>query len=251
MTMPTAHRAATGVVAFVALSLAILLAAAPATARPKDTADFTYKVIGFDYALNAVTAAQRESTVCVAGVTQDIGGNVKSSTAEIAGLGGLGEGEMHVEQNGTRGFIDARDDFTFDYVGSQRLTTVCEGGTTAQSAFQVCNDQITTGVAAIGTIRGRVGDQVRITWEFALTDLAGQWAPNLICGETIGFESKRKCQSTSSFRIEKLTRKVVKVPFTCQAGPTTIPPAGKGYDRYEAFASLSGKVKMKTTIDDR
>ncbi len=47
-----------------------------------------------------------------------------------------------------------------------------------------------------------------------------------------------------------MTRRRVKVPFVCAVPLQTEPPAGKGYDRYEAFANLSGYVKLKTKPQD-
>lgn len=229
-------------------ALVLLVGPGPAKARPKDTADFTYKVTKVDYALRATTSASRESSVCVAGVTQDIGGTVTTSPAELGNLN-LGEGELHIERDGTRGVFDATESFDFNFTGSQLLTTLCEDGTTAASSFKQCNETRTSDVALTGFIRGPVGDAVRVTFEFQAGPQRGGWSPNLICNETVEFVFKPKCKS-ASIALEKMTRRRVKVPFLCAVPLRTDPPAGKGYDRYEALANLSGYVKLKAKPED-
>ena len=100
-----------------------------------------------------------------------------------------------------------------------------------------------------GLIRGRVGDAVRVTFEFQAGPKNGSWSPNLVCNETVEFVFKRKCKS-DSIALEKMTRRTVRVPFRCAVPLATTPPAGKGYDRYEAFATLTGSVKLKSKPED-
>lgn len=250
MTLFTGRKVAIAVATSLISLAALLLLAGPdpAAAKPKDTADFIYKVIKVDYTLRATTSASRESNVCVAGVTQDIGGNVTTTPADLGGLN-LGAGELHVENNGTRGFFNATESFDFNFTGSQLLTTLCEGGTTAASFLKQCNETKTSDVSLTGLIRGPVGDAVRVGFEFQAGPQIGGWSPNLICNEAVEFVFKRKCKS-ASIELKKMTRRRVKVPFVCAVPLRTDPPAGKGYDRYEALANLTGYVILKAKPED-
>lgn len=250
MTLLTVRRVAiTIATALILLAALVLLAGpGPAAAKPKDTADFTYKVTKVDYALRATTSASRESSVCVAGVTQDIGGSVTTSPAEVGSLD-LGTGSLQIGNNGTRGVFGATESFDFNFTGSQRLSTLCEDGTTAASSLKQCNETKTSEVALSGLIRGPVGDAVRVTFEFAAGPQRFGWSPSLICNEAVEFVFKPKCKS-ASIELKKMTRRRVKVPFVCAVPLRTDPPAGKGYDRYEAFANLSGYVILKAKPED-
>lgn len=228
-----------------ALAAVLLAPASPGAAKPKDTADFEYEVIGLDYSLQAATSASRESGVCVAGITQDIGASVTTSPSELTRLK-LGKGEMHIGHHGTNGTVLLKDPVDFNLTGNQRLSTLCEGDETAASSDKRCEETKTATVAGAGIIEGPVGDAVRVTWRFTAGPRDGSWSPSLICGETIDFEFVRKCKG-DSIQLERLTRRIVRIPFLCAAPITTVPPAGKGYDRYEGYAVLMGSVKLKRT----
>ena len=233
-------------VAFASILASLVLApVAPSAAKPKDTADFEYQVIGLDYSLQAVTSASRESGDCVAGITQDLGAAVTTSPSELSKLR-LGKGEMRIGHHGTKGTVLLQDSVDFNLTGNQRLTTLCEGGTTAMSSDKRCVETKTATVAGAGIIEGPVGDAVRVTWRFTAGPRDGSWSPSLICGETIDFQFVRKCQG-DSIRLERLTRRIVKIPFLCASPFTTDIPPGKGYDRYEGYAVLMGSVKLKRT----
>lgn len=167
-----------------AVALVFAPAAPPTEATPSGTASFRYKVVKFAYSARGSVSATRESVNCQVGVSDDIGGSATTSPAGVASLNDLGEAELDIEHDGTRGLINAEDYFEYGFNASYRETTSCEGGLVASSAFTTCTSPITSLTHAFGLIKGGVGNQVRITWTFS-QEVAGAWIPNLICGKAI------------------------------------------------------------------
>ena len=233
------------IVAGLVSAMAVWVATSSTHARAGGGAGFTYKVIKFDYNARGTVGASRESVNCVAGVSEDIAGNGTASPSELATLGDLGEAELDIDSDGSRGEVNAETLFDYTYTGSHRETTACEDGQPASSTTSNCSDKITSTTHAYGLIKGGVGNQVRIIWSFS-QDVAGTWLPNFTCVKTINFLSKEECR-TPKMDLELLTRKTTKLRFICEVPLTTSPPAGTGYDNYEGFSQVSGFVKLKRT----
>lgn len=225
--------------------VALVVATSSSDAKAGGGAGFSYKVAKFSYNARGTVGASRESVNCVAGVSEDIGGNGTASPAELSTLGSLGDAELEIDNHGSRGEINAENLFDYTYSGTHRETTSCDQGTVASSTHTNCTDKITSTTHAYGLIKGGVGNQVRITWTFS-QDVAGAWLPNFTCVKTINFLSKEKCKSPPT-DLELLTRRTVKLRFVCDIPLTTSPPAGSGYDNYEGFSQVSGFVKLART----
>ena len=224
------------------VALAVLVATSSTDAKAGGGAGFSYNVVTFDYNARGIVGAGRESVNCVAGVSEDIGGNGTSSPAEVTTLGSLGEAELDIDNHGSHGKIEAENGFDYAYTGTHRETTACSEGTVASSALSNCSETINSTTEVFGLIKGGVGNQTRITWTFSQGELAGAWLPNFTCVKTINFLSK-KCKSPP-IDLERLTRPAVKLRFLCEVPYTTSPPAGSGYDRFVGLSKISGFVKL-------
>ena len=231
------------IVAAVVATVAVVVATSSTDAKAGGGAGFSYKVVKFDYNARGIISAGRESFNCVAGVSEDIGGDGTATTSEVSPLGSLGEAELDIDNHGSHGKIEAENVFDYVYTGIHRETTACSEGTVASSALSNCTETITSTTEVFGLIKGGVGNQTRITWTFSQGELAGAWLPNFTCVKTVNFLSK-KCKSPP-IDLERLTRPAVKLRFLCEVPHTTSPPAGTGYDRFEGLAQISGFVKLE------
>ena len=126
------------VVAGLVAAVAVVVGARSSEARSGGTAGFSYKVVKFDYNARGTVSASRESVNCVAGVSEDIAGNGTASPAELATLGDLGEAELDVESDGSRGQINAENLFDYTYTGSHRETTASPGASARTSPAPGC-----------------------------------------------------------------------------------------------------------------
>lgn len=218
--------------------------AAPDDAARDGTARFDYEVTAFSFTGRGSVLGGRETQgACVAGVTSTISGSAAVSPADVPAPK-LGEGDLTIGRKDTIGIVRAGDFFDFDLKGTYEESTACEDGLTAMSSRTPCNSVVTSKVIADGLIKGGVGDTVRITWTISQDQVAGGWFPNFVCVASASFE-ERECRSPK-ISLSNLTKRKIKLPFTCEVRLTTAPPAGKGYDRYEAFSQISGFVRLKT-----
>jgi len=218
-------------------------------ASSKQDQRFDYKVIDFNYTAKGYVLGGRETTgPCVAGVTSNLTGFSDSSPGSLTAAPKLGNGDLTIHKQGTNGVIEAAEFFDFRQHGERELSTACEAGSTSMVSRTSCDDTVTSKVEAYGLIKGGVGNLIRITWTISQEDVGG-WFPNFVCGDTASFQMA-KCR-TIGLDLEQVTRPKVKLKFTCGTPFTTAPPAGTGYDRYEALSNISGVVKLKTTVDRR
>lgn len=233
------------------LFMTAILIAAPASspAKAKDTQRFNYKVLDFGYTAKGYVSGTRGSTgPCVAGVSSTITGFSDSSGGSLTAAPKLGDGDLTIGNRDTVGVIDAAEFVDFRQHGARELITECEGGAPSMVSTSTCDDTVTSKVEVHGLIKGPVGNLVRITWTISQEAVDGGWFPNFVCGgDTASFEMK-KCRSPKT-DLERITRPKVKLKFVCGTPFVTSPPAGTGYDRYEALSNVSGVIKLRTTAD--
>jgi hypothetical protein len=228
-----------------------ILIAAPASspAKANDTQRFNYKVLDFDYTAKGYVSGTRGSTgPCVAGTSSTINGFSDSFPGELTAKPKLGDGDLTIGNRDTVGVIDAAEYVDFRQHGARELITECSEGAPSMVSDTNCDDTMTSKVEVNGLIKGSVGNLVRITWTISQEAVDGGWFPNFVCGgDTASFEMK-KCRSPQ-LDLETITRPKFKLKFICGTPFVTAPPAGTGYDHYEALSNVSGVIKLKTTAD--
>jgi hypothetical protein len=232
--------------------LLALLAFSPAVhASVSDTASYEYKVTGFDYHASGQLDGGRFQSACTPVEDSLWEGEITTAEAEpeLSALH-FGNASLEVHPHGTSGDIDAEMLVESKFSASHTETTACESNGDVASIFTTpCNEEGQTKLTAHVKINGRVGNRVKLTWDFFLDDGGSLVPSTFTCVKPFQFpegSSKDCSKGTRTASLGKFTAKKVKVPFLCLYSTTT-PPRGSNYTRFGAVAYAKGALFLRRT----
>jgi hypothetical protein len=238
-----AATAATAVFALLALSSA-------ASAGVSDSADYEYKVVGFDYKASAQLSGGHFLPSCTAVEDSLWEGKVTTTdAAELAPLN-LGDASLEVHPHGSSGQISAETQVGSKFSAKHTETTQCdETGSVVSTSTHSCTEDDETGLTAQVEIKGGIGDRVKLTWNFFIDDGQSLVPTTFTCVKPFQFApgySKDCSKGTSLLSLEKFTAKMVKIPFFCLYKTSRRPP-GTNYTKFGSTANARGTLTLKRT----
>jgi hypothetical protein len=227
--------------------LLALLAAAPALAGRPGPASYEYKVTGFDYQATGQIDGGHLSGACAYG-DAIWEGSVTTGPAELSELA-HGAGELQIEEDRSRGTIEATSRVESKFQASHYETTSCdESGSIATSTSTPCEESKESKLVTTLEIKGKVGTSVKLNWGFFVE--GGSLVPNgFSCVKPFEFPTGSASDCTKKSRATGLgtfTARKIKLHFKC-VYTTRKPPPRSGYTSYGATTTAVGTVTLKRT----
>jgi hypothetical protein len=231
--------------------LALMVFSPVAQAGVSDTAEYEYKVTGFDYtATGHLSGAHLPSERCTPVEDSSWEGDVTTTEAELSTLT-FGDGSLDIHSHGTTGELQAEMPVDSNFKASHTETTGCDSEGLVDTTFstQPCVEEDQSVLKLDVKIHGGVGTQVKLTWDFFIDDGDSLVPTGFTCIKPFRFApgSAKNClKSTRTASLDKFTARRVKIPFSCVYSTKT-PPPGTNYTIYGSVVKAKGTLQLKRT----
>jgi hypothetical protein len=229
--------------------LPLLIFSPAAQAGVSNVANYKYRVTGFEYKASGELSAGHFNSACTPVDDSLWEGTVATTEAdtELSSLR-FGTGALEIGPHGTEGNFAAETMVYSKFSASYTETTGCAGdGTVASIGTTPCGQTSETKLSAFLNVQGKVGNRVKLTWEFSINHGDGLVPTTFGCVKPFKFVAVAPgdcSKAPTTVPLSKFTAKIVKLPFFCLATATK-PPPGTNYTRFGSVVIGKGALVLK------